>query len=129
MTTGSARQLLNNARLRRSAVGTLFAGLSLMIGPSISSRASWLRCVKLAVLAGLGVALLPTFIIGGAVQAGRLRAVLRRSARTSHLRGLLAVHSSAREGTCLCRFPPNAAWTGPVLGSAIRRGDAVGWYR
>jgi hypothetical protein len=37
MTTGSARPLPNNARLRRSAVGALFAGLSLMIVPVVAS--------------------------------------------------------------------------------------------
>lgn len=37
MTTGSARPLPDSARLRRSAVGALFAGLSLMIVPAVAS--------------------------------------------------------------------------------------------
>jgi hypothetical protein len=37
MTTGSARPLPDNARLRRSAVGALFAGTSLMIAPVVAS--------------------------------------------------------------------------------------------
>jgi hypothetical protein len=37
MTTGSSRPLPDNARLRRSAVGALFAGLSLMIVPVVAS--------------------------------------------------------------------------------------------
>ena len=37
MTTGSARPLPDNARLRRSAAGALIAGLSLMIVPVVAS--------------------------------------------------------------------------------------------
>ena len=37
MTTGSARPQPDDARLRRSAVGALSAGLSLMIAPAVAS--------------------------------------------------------------------------------------------
>lgn len=37
MTTGAARPLPDNARLRRSAVGALFAGIFLMIAPIVAS--------------------------------------------------------------------------------------------
>jgi DNA-binding transcriptional LysR family regulator len=76
-----------------------------------------------AVLAGLGVALLPTFIIGGAVQAGRLRTVLSDYVpleRRIYAVFLQSIHLPAKVRAFVdflrARFGPDPYWDRSFVG-------------
>ena len=81
-----------------------------------------------AVMGGLGVALLPTFIIGHELQAGRLQSVLVElcAAGAAHLRGPSPEPSPACESSWVHRLSAGQIRTCSLLGSSRRFRVAVG---
>ena len=85
-----------------------------------------------AVLGGLGVALLPTFIVGGDLQAGRLRAVL--SDYTQIDRYVYALYLPTRHlpnkvrvfiDFLVERFGPEPYWDRPAGNASVSSEDQV----